>query len=204
MVARVRRFTALRVLDDRRVLLLEGHARRLGEGSREALLDFASTAAPGVYRANWDGARLVTEVRGPSRLSEGMPSRFVVSPFAEQRGRFPKPGPPSPYDSVRLGGVATLLTDARAEEIFEESASAVVAWDGASLVITPESSPAVASVAEDAVLRALAVKRARILVASDWPLVVINAVAGVVGISVERRGAFPAEARSRVAAVLAE
>ena len=41
MVARVLRFTALRVLDDRRVLLLDGHARRLGEGSREALLEFA-------------------------------------------------------------------------------------------------------------------------------------------------------------------
>jgi hypothetical protein len=204
MVARVQRFTALRVLDDRRVLLLDGQARRLGEGSREALLEFASTASPGVYRANWDGARLVTEGRGPSRLREGMPSRFVVSPVADQRGRFPKPGPPSPYESVRLAGVATLLTDARGEEIFEESASAVLAWDGASLVITPDASPAVASVAEDAVLRSLEVKRARILVGDAWPLVLINAVAGVVGISVEGRGAFPAEVRAKVAAVLTE
>jgi hypothetical protein len=198
MVAVVLRYTALRVLEPGRVWLLEGHARRLGPGSREALVAFAAGAQPGVYRANWDGTGLVTALRGPSRLIEGMPTRLVVSPFADQHGRFPKPAPPSPYDRVREDGVATLLTDTRGEELYESCAASVLAWNGTSLVLTPESSPAVASVAEAEVARTLPVLRAPIAVKGDWPLVLINAVAGVVGVTVEGREAFPAVARAQV------
>lgn len=198
----MQRYTALRVLEPGRVRLLDGHARRLGSGSREALVHFAATAQPGVYRVLWDGARLGATLRGPSRLVEGMRTRLAVSPFAGQQGRFPKPGPPSPYDAVRVEGVATLLTDAAGEELYESCAASLVAWDGRGFVITPEASPAVASVAEAEVLRALEVRRARLAVQGGWPLVLINAVAGVVGVQVPGRAAFPAEARAQLEAVL--
>lgn len=195
-------YTALRVTEAGRVPLFEGHVRRLGEGSRPALLQFAAAAAPGVYRVTWDGVRLHAELRPPSRLVEGMPSRFVVSPFEGQRGRFAKPAPPSPYDGVRMAGVASLLTDAAGVEIYESCVASVLAWDGASLVLAPPEVPAVASVAEAEVVSLFPHRRARILVAGDWPLLLINAVAGTCAVNVAGRAAFPAEVRARLDATL--
>lgn len=196
------RFTALRLTGAGEIPLFEGHVRRLGEESRGALRHFASLAAEGVYRVSWDGAQLTTTPRRASRLVEGMPSRFAVSPFAGQRGRFPKPGPPSPYEGVRVEGVSTLLTDATGEEVYEGCVAGVVAWDGASLVLTPEDVPAVASVAEAEVAAKLSVRRARILVKSDWPLLLINAVAATCQVSVPGRAPFPADQRAKLDALL--
>jgi hypothetical protein len=192
------RFTALRVTAGNHLPLFEGHVRRLGEESRGPLRHFASLATEGVYRVSWDGAQLTTKLRGPSRLVEGMPARFAVSPFAGQRGRFPKPGPPTPYEGVRVEGISTLLTDAMGEEIYESCVAGVVAWDGASLVLTPDDSPAVASVAEAELAAKVAVRRAPILVKSDWPLLLINAVAPTCQPKVPGRAAFPADQRALV------
>ena len=196
-------YTALRVTSERRVPLFEGHVRRLGEGSREALLDFASRAVPGVYQLTWNGRELVSELRPASRLIEGMPTRLVVSPFAGQRGRFAKPAPPSPYDSVRLPGVSSLLTDALGEEIYESCVASVLAWDGERLVMTPEEVPAVASVAEHEVSARFPHRRASIRVNGDWPLLLINAVAGTCAVMVPGRAAFPSDVRARLDAALA-
>lgn len=196
------RFTALRLTGAGGIPLFEGHVRRLGEESRGALRHFASHAAEGVYRVSWDGSQLTTTLRRPSRLVEGMPTRFAVSPFAGQRGRFPKPGPPSPYDGVRVEGLSTLLTDATGEELYEGCVASVVAWDGASLVLTPEDVPAVASVAEAELAARCPVRRARILVKGDWPLLLINAVAGTCQPTIPGRAPFPAEQRAKLDAVL--
>lgn len=195
-------FTALRVTEAGQVPLLEGHLRRLGESSRTALLEFASRAQPGVYRVRWDGRKLTAELRPPSRLVEGMPTRLVVSPFFGQRGRFAKPAPPSAYDGVRIAGVSSLLTDASGREIYESCVASVVAWDGASLVLPPDEVPAVASVAEAEVASRFPHRRAPILVAGDWPLLLINAVAGTCAVSVQGRVAFPPEVRARLDAAL--
>jgi hypothetical protein len=192
------RFTALRVADGGGVPLFEGHVRRLGESCRSALGQFAAEAVPGVYRVSWNGSELTATLRGPSKLVEGMPVRFVVSPFAGQRGRFPKPGPPSPYEGVRVEGVATLLTDAAGEELYESSVSGLVAWDGSSLVLPPEDVPAVASVAEAEVAERLVVRRGRLMVRSEWPLLLINAVVGTCAVELPGRPAFPADQRRRL------
>jgi hypothetical protein len=69
-------------------------------------------------------------------------------------------------------------------------------------VLPPEDVPAVASLAEAELAARLPHRRARIFVAGDWPLLLINAVAGTCAVSVAGRAAFPAEARLKLDAVL--
>lgn len=193
-------YTVLRI-DDGGVRLLERHARRLGVRAG-ALADWSRGVEPGVYRVTWDGDALASERRPASRLVEGMPTRVVVSPFAGTTGRFPKPAPPSPYDAVRVPGVATLLSSADGVELYESCAASLVSWDGARLVLAPVEAPGVASVAEAAVAEALPHVRARLLVQGDAPLMLINAVAGCVAVDVPGRRAFPRDVRDEVERVL--
>jgi hypothetical protein len=197
-----RTYTVARVTPEQSLPLFTQHVRRLGDDSRPALRHFASQAEPGVYRLWWNGVQLETLKLPGTALREGMPTRFLVSPFAEQRGRFAKPAPPSAYDGVRLEGVATLLTDARGEQLYESCRASLLAWDGASLVLPPEDVPAVRSVAEAEVLASFTVRRAAMPVVSAWPLLLLNAVEGTCGITVEGRGPFPAEVRAKLDAVL--
>lgn len=196
------RYTVLRVTQSSGLPLFEGHVRRLGEDSRVALRHFASQAAAGVYRVSWDSANLVTTPRPVSRLVEGMPTRFVVSPFSGQRGRFAKPAPPTPYDAVRVSGLSSLLTDLAGTELYEACVASVVAWDGAMVVLPPDDVPAVASLAEAEVAARMPHRRARLWVESQWPLLLINAVVGTCEVRVEGRAKFPGEVRSRIDAVL--
>ncbi len=194
-------YTVLRVTKASGVPLFEGHVRRLGESSRGALRHFASETAAGIYRVTWDGKQLTTLLRPASRLVEGMSTRFVVSPFADQRGRFAKPSPPNLYDAVRIDGVSSLLTDRAGEELYEACVASIVAWDGKSLVLPPEEVPAVASLAEAEVAAKLPVRRARLMIAGDWPLLLINAVAGTCQVQVPGRADFPRGVRGQVDAV---
>lgn len=194
-------YTVLRVTDQR-MPLFEEHVQRLGEASRAPLRHFLSQAQGGVYRVTWDGAELKTTRRSDSRLKEGSPTRFVVSPFADRRGRFAKPAPPSPYDGVRVEGVTSLLTDPLGEEIYEACVAGIVAWDGGSLVLPPEEVPAVASVAERRIATQLSPRRARIGVDSDWPILLINAVVGTCKVNIPGRGSFPATVRAHLDVVL--
>ena len=195
-------YTVLRVTQASGVPLFEGHVRRLGESSRGALRHFASQTGAGIYRVTWDGTQLTTSLRPASRLVEGMPTRLVVSPFADQHGRFAKPPPPNPYDRVRVEGISSHLTDAAGVELYEACVASIVAWDGKSLVLPPEDVPAVASLAEAAVAARLSPRRGRLLVASDWPLLLINAVVGTCAVQVPGRASFPAEQRAKLDAVL--
>lgn len=198
----MRTYTVLRVTPASGIPLFEQHVRRLGADSKGALRHFASQAMPGIYRLWWDGKQFdALKVEG-SALKEGMPTRYAVSPFAGQQGRFKKPAPPSAYDSVRLDGVATLLTDASGVELYESCRASLLAWDGATLVLPREELPAVASVAEAEVLAKFPFRRAVLSVKSDWPLLLLNAVAGTCGITVEGRAPFPAEVRAKLDAVL--
>ena len=181
--------------------LFEGHVRRLGEASRAQLAAFAERANPGVYRVTWDGTQLTATQRAPSRLFDGMPTRRAVSPYAGTKGKFPKPSSPCPYDAVRIDQVATLLTDARDEELYEACRASIVAWDGSSLVVPPEDAPGVASIAEAEVLAQFPVRRARVLVADQWPLLLINAVVGTCSLA---GSDFPERLRAELDARLKE
>ena len=174
------RYTTLRVTASG-VVLYEQHLERLapeGPAALEAFARFAREARPGIYAVTVRGGTLAVEPRGGSALVAGMPARLVVSPFAAQRGAFPKPAPPSPYDAVRQPGVATLLTSADGSEIYESCVAAVLGWDGARFICVPEDRPRVASVAEAAVRAVLPHTRAPLRTADSTPLVLLNAVAG--------------------------
>jgi hypothetical protein len=130
-----------------------------------------------------------------------MPVRFAVSPFAAQRGAFPKPGPPSAYDDVRIPGVATLLTSSDGSEIFESCVAAVLGWDGTRFVGVPEDRPRVASVAEAAVRATLPFVRSPLCTGDRLPLVLINAVAGPCTVSTGRPP-MPADALALLTQVM--
>ena len=198
-------YTVLRVAEDFSVPLLHRHAARLGDGAFAALRHFVSLVVdPGVYRVTWDGRQLSTLRRPASRLREGMPTRRRVSPMANERGRFPKPAPPSAYDAVRLDGVSTLLTSQAGDAFYEACSATLVAWDGTSLVLPPEDVPAVASIAEAAIAANEPVQRRTLATEGSWPLLLVNAVAGTCAIDVPGRHAFPAEVRARLTALLAK
>lgn len=192
-------YTVLRVTEQFTIPLLHRHATRLGDGALGALQHFISfVVEPGVYRVTWDGRQLSTLKLPGSRLVEGMATRVMASPFAEQSGRFPKQSSPSPYDAVRAEGVSTLLTDASGGEVFEACSAAVVAWNGSALVLPPEDRPAVASLAEAAIAAHEAVLRAPIRLTESWPLLLVNAVTTCV----PKGSAFPVAIRERLAALL--
>jgi hypothetical protein len=191
------RHTTLRVTDAG-VVLHDFHMERLapeGPAGLVAFARFARGAMPGVYSVVVAGSELQAERRAGSRLVEGMTVRLAVSPFAARRGAFPKPGSPSAYDTVRLHGVATLLTSSDGSEIYESCVAAVLGWDGTRFVCVPEDRPRVASVAEAAVRATLPFVRAPLRSDDRLPLILLNAVAGPCTIDLGR-SPVPADART--------
>lgn len=174
------------------------HARRLaaeGPAALAAFARFAASAAAGIYTLNAEGAHLEIVPRAAARLVDGLPVRLRPSPFATLGGAFPKPAAPSPYDTVRVPGVLTLLTVG--DELVEACIAALVAWDGRSLVLPPDDRPRVASIAEAVLVRALPVRRAPLRTDDDTPLFAINAVA-CAAVDLAGRPPFPAEVRHAV------
>lgn len=197
-------YTALRVTEEG-VVLYEEHARRFapaGERIAAQFQAFAASAKPGIYTLGVVDGALVATLRAASRLFDGMPVRFVVSPFASLRGRFPKPAPPNPYNDVRLDGVSTLLTSEDGREIYESCAAAIVGWDGRKLLLPPDDRPRVASVVENALRAGANVEEAPILRDSALPLALVNAVKGVCLVDVPGHPPFPVLARETIEVVL--
>lgn len=189
------------------VVLSAYHFRRLelelGSPASEAFARFARQAEPGLWAVEVGQARLRAEPRARSRLVDGMPTRFAVSPVAGRRGTLPKPGPGGAYDAVRAPQVATLLTGADGKEIFEACSAAVVGWDGRRLVCVPAESPRVWSCAEQAIREHLEHRERPLRADSDEPLLLVNAVKGTCEVAAPGRAAFPAAARASVDALLA-
>ncbi|HOU53604.1 MAG TPA: hypothetical protein PLQ97_06715 [Myxococcota bacterium] len=198
------RYTTV-LVTSRGPFLLEGHRRRIAPEGPEALaaLDaFLRDAAPGVYGVRLEGRCLVAVRREGTALRDGIPTRLASSPVAGLSGPLPKPPSPGPYDAVRLPGVVTLLTDPAGTEVWEACRAAVVSWDGRGWVVPPRDRPAVDSVALAALRDLLPLREAPIPVASRDPLVLINAVAGVVVPAVPGRDSLPGEALREIRAAL--
>jgi hypothetical protein len=173
-------YTLLRVVDAG-VVLFDFHRARLGrDAATLAAFDaFSRSAEPGIVavrgRAPGD---LALERRATSRLADGQPTRRRVSPVAHLRGPLPKQPAPSVWDDVRLAGVATLLTSADGEELYESCVACVLAWDGAGFVAPPDDRPRVASTFERWLVETGRARRAPLRLDAGWPLVLANAVAG--------------------------
>ena len=196
------RYTLLLSAEDG-VVLFDYHRRRLNPDGDPAVdrafARFARETPPGVH-AVWvgEGGALRSESRGGSRLFEGMPARFVVSPVAGGSGAAPKPSPPSPYDVVRADGVATLLTSADGTEIYEACVAAVLGWDGERIVCVRADRPRVWSTGEAAVREHLRVTEAPLAADAATPLLLVNAVRGTCAVTLPGRDAFPAGPRADV------
>jgi hypothetical protein len=198
-------YTLLRVVEEG-LMLFEEHRRRLApEGGRIATRfdDFARTATPGIYALRAGAGQLTVQRREASRLFEGMPVRWLVSPFAGRRGIFPKLPSPSEYDACRQAGVSTFLTSADGQEINESCSAAVVGWDGEQLIFVPEDRPRVDSTAERALRARVPFTAAPLLRDARLPLALVNAVAGLRLPRVPERDAFPEEACALIRAALA-
>jgi hypothetical protein len=194
------RYTTLRVTGAG-VVLYEGHARRLapeGGAARSRFDRFAATASPGVYALLDDGAALEVRPRGGSALADGMPARVVPSPVAGRGGPIAKPAPPSPYDAVRRSGVATLLASPDGGELWESCVAALLAYDGARLVVVPGDRPRVASVAEAAIRATMHCAEAPIDAGGALPLLLVNAVASCRP-AIAGRDPFPEELARAIA-----
>ena len=187
-------YTTLKVAEAG-VLLFEAHRARLGPAVQAAFDAFAAAATPGVYVLRAEGTGLAVTPRGPSRLFDGIPLRWLPSPLAPGLGPQPKAPSPGPYDAVRTPGVATLLTDPSGVELWESCTASVLAWDGARLVAVPPTVTRVDSTAEGEVRRRLPVRRAPVRVDAGWPLLLLNAV---VGSCAPRGPDFPAQVRRAV------
>lgn len=197
-------YTVLRVEPEGVVLHAE-HRRRFAAERKwlDAFDRFAATATPGIYSLEAVGDTLRAILRPASRLTDGIPTRFAISPFASLSGAFAKPAPPCGYDDVRQPGVATLLTDAGGREFYESCSASIVSWDGARLVFVPDDRPRVLSTTER-VLRSDLPHIARpVAVDSDEPLGLLNAVKGLCVPACPGRQPFPSEARALIADVLA-
>ena len=183
------------------IVLRDPHLRRLGldapgaSRAREAFSRFAARASPGPWAVWHEDGALRTEPRPGTRLREGMPVRFRISPLAGGSGPVPKSAPPSAYDAVRMPGVSTLLTSSDGAEIYEACSAAVVGWDAERLVCAPFDRPRVQSTAEAAVREHLPFVEAPLLVASRMPLLLVNALKGPCEVHLPGRDAFPAQAR---------
>jgi hypothetical protein len=198
------RYTTL-LKTGRGIRLRDLHLARLvpeGDWVRAAFEAFEAAAAPGAWGLRAVDGRLEILPRAGSALADGMPTRLAVSPVAHLRGPLEKPPSPCPWDAVRVPGVATLLTDPAGAEIYESCRAAVLAWDGAAWVAPPADRPRVRSLALEAVRAVLPVREAPLPVASSGPLVLLNAVAGVVLPAIPGRGAPPQEALAALRAAL--
>ncbi|MEW5743399.1 MAG: hypothetical protein AB1938_31100 [Myxococcota bacterium] len=170
-------YTALKV-SEAGVVLFDAHRRRLGVAWERAFDEFAARAEPGIYGLKGVDGQLEVTRRDRSRLWSGIPVRYLPSPVVGRLGPQEKTPSPSAWDGVRQEGVATLLTSADGEELYESCAAAVLAWDGRELVATPEASPRVASITEPFLLARHAHRRAAIRRRDGWAVVLVNAVAG--------------------------
>jgi hypothetical protein len=185
------------------IVLARQHAHRLARvpSGEHALREVPPT--PGVYSilAGPDGVE-VRRRDGGSWLQDGMPSRLATSPVAGAGGPIPKPPPPGPYATVRVRGVATLLTSPDGAELWEACAAAVIGWDGRRFVLVPRDRPRVDPVAEAALREHLPFVERPLHVDEPLPLALLNAVRGICAIAVPGRPDFPEEPRRQVNALL--
>lgn len=193
-------YTTVKVIEAG-VVLYQWHARRLaaaGQAVLDAFAAFSREAAPAVYTLRAAEGLLRVEPREPSRLFDGIPTRFAPTPLEPNEGAVAKPASPCRYDGVRLRGVSTLLVSADGEEIYEACSAAVVGWDGVRLLRVPSDRPRVSSTSEAALRDQLPTHEAALLRSDEVPLLLVNAVKGTCRIDLPGRPPFPEHVRESI------
>ena len=151
----------------------------------------------GIVSIAFDNSQLTFTHRTASSLFEGIAMRKAVSPITGNQP-IPKSASPSEYDAFRVPEIATLLTDATGNEVYESSVSAILAWNGVSLVAVPDDRPRVQSIAEKEIAARIHVQRIPIVFDAHWPLLLVNAVGCV---EPRQAPAFPPALRTSIDAV---
>ncbi|MBN1962328.1 MAG: hypothetical protein JW841_15450 [Deltaproteobacteria bacterium] len=186
-------YTSLR-LTERGIVLKDFHMRRLqaaGPNADAALEQLAKDKKPGCYSVWAEDKVWRIEPRGESRLYDGMPIRYLPSPLLGKVGPCAKTASPNPYDAVRTLGIATLLTSANGEEIFESCSAAVIGWDGNQFICVPENNPHVWSTSEAAIRKYMPFISAPIKISDTFPVILVNAIKGVCTITTTDRQDMP-------------
>jgi len=127
-----------------------------------------------------------------------MPVRTLPSPLPPSAGLIDKPPPEGPYARVRSPELATLLTSPDGAELWEESASALLGWNGQQLVVPPRDRPRVLSTSELAVRGGLQVIEQPLRADSTQAVLLINAVKGTCAPSLPGRVPFPDQLRNEI------
>ncbi len=199
------RYTLLRKTPDGIVLCVY-HERRLGLQRGTLLFDefvqFSRRAEPGVWAVWLDDQGIRVEIRPESRLRDGMETRLVVSPVGNHKGTMPKGAVLEAYNSVRVPGIATLLTSQDGREIYEACSAAVLGWDGAEVVCVPNDRPRVDSTSETAIREHVTHVERPIPVGAIMPLLLVNAVKGTCTVASPSRGQYPSKVVEHIQGVL--
>ena len=193
-------FTSLKI-NDEGVLLFALHEQRFrnaGEEAVSAYHQFAAIAEPGTYALKWDNNTMIVAPRGESLLFDGMPVRYRVSPLVDIKNRISKTAQPNIYTNLREPGITTLLTSADGTEIYESCMASVIAWNGKQIVMVPADRPGVRSTMEELLKQMPGVVEEPILVASDYPIALVNAVKCTCTLYIEGREPFPVEQLEKI------
>jgi hypothetical protein len=91
-----------------------------------------------------------------------------------------KTASPSAWSNVRIPNIATLLSSRDGAEIFESCSASLLCFDGDLLISAPETRPRIRSTAEYAIRNELPSVERPIFTSDMLPMVLVNAVAGVV------------------------
>ncbi len=197
------RYTVLRKTADGVPLRSLHRARFSGSDELARAFDEAVDALPeGIHALQYAENTVKVRTLAGSRLATVERVQFAPTPLPGTTGTIAKPAPPCVYDDFRRGPVLTLFFDGT-ENLCEADCAAIVGWDGERLVVPPDETPRVASVAEAAVLEAFSgrVRRGPLRRDGAEALAFVNA-AGACTLPIDGRAPFPPALLAEIADVL--
>jgi para-aminobenzoate synthetase/4-amino-4-deoxychorismate lyase len=175
------------------------------EGAAHAFDEAVDALPEGLHALQYAENTVKVRTLAGSRLATVERVRFAPTPLPSTTGTtgaIAKPAPPCVYDDFRSGPVLTLFFEGDGT-LCEADCAAIVGWDGERLVVPPDETPRVASVAEAAVLEAFSgrVRRGSLLRDGAEALAFVNA-AGACTLPIDGRAPFPPALLAEIADAL--
>jgi hypothetical protein len=200
-------YTVLRKTADGVPLRSLHRARFCTSDEAERAFDEAVDALPeGLHALHYAESALQVRMLAGSRLAAVERVQFAPTPLpgpTGTTGAIAKPAPPCVYDDYRRGPVLTVFFEGGTKALCEADCAAIVGWDGEMLVVPPDETPRVASVAETLVLEAFSgrVRRGALLRDGAEALAFVNA-AGACTLPIAGRAPFPPALLAEIADLL--